>query len=161
MNSPKINIEGYLLNRVIKTGMILLFGGSTAPEGFLLCTGGAISRSTYSKLFSVIGTIYGAGDGSTTFNIPNFNYKSVWQDPNNLGVTTNGSVPNITGSNVFGLTNANGSFRHIGSSGYYAYDHGGTFPIVNFDASRSSGIYTNGQTQVVPAAVVINFLIKY
>lgn len=51
-------------------GSITAFGGSTAPDGWLICNGGAISRTTYAALFAVIGTTYGAGDGSTTFNIP-------------------------------------------------------------------------------------------
>lgn len=51
-------------------GIILPYAGSTAPEGYLMCDGSAVSRSTYAALFAVIGTTYGAGDGSTTFNIP-------------------------------------------------------------------------------------------
>lgn len=54
----------------ITAGTILPFSGSSAPTGFLLCYGQAISRTTYATLFSVIGTTYGSGDGSTTFNIP-------------------------------------------------------------------------------------------
>jgi microcystin-dependent protein len=46
------------------------FGGAAPPSGWLLCDGAAISRSTYSVLFGVIGTVYGPGDGSTTFNVP-------------------------------------------------------------------------------------------
>lgn len=52
------------------TGMISMYGGSSAPTGFLLCDGSAVSRTTYSSLFSVISTTYGTGDGSTTFNVP-------------------------------------------------------------------------------------------
>jgi phage-related tail fiber protein len=51
-------------------GMVSFFGNSTAPTGWISCTGAAISRSTYSDLFSAIGTTYGSGDGSSTFNIP-------------------------------------------------------------------------------------------
>ena len=51
-------------------GAIQAFGGSTAPSGWLLCNGAAVSRTTYSDLFAVIGTRYGSGDGSTTFNLP-------------------------------------------------------------------------------------------
>lgn len=54
----------------LSCGIILPYSGSTAPGGFILCDGSAISRTTYSILFSVIGTTYGVGDGSTTFNIP-------------------------------------------------------------------------------------------
>lgn len=52
------------------TGVIQMFCGSTAPTGWLLCDGSAISRTTYSALFAVMGTAYGVGDGSTTFNVP-------------------------------------------------------------------------------------------
>lgn len=51
-------------------GAILPFAGSVIPEGFLLCDGRAVSRETYGNLFYEIGTTYGAGDGSTTFNLP-------------------------------------------------------------------------------------------
>lgn len=51
-------------------GMIFPYAGSSAPSGFLLCNGQAVSRTTYSSLFTLIGTSYGAGDGSTTFNVP-------------------------------------------------------------------------------------------
>lgn len=52
------------------TGFVMPFAGSTAPKGWLICDGSAVSRTTYSNLYSVIGTTYGSGDGSTTFNLP-------------------------------------------------------------------------------------------
>ena len=52
------------------TGAIVAYGGTDAPTGWLLCNGQAVSRTTYARLFAVIGTTYGAGDGSTTFNLP-------------------------------------------------------------------------------------------
>jgi len=55
---------------LIPTGCGLRNFLSTAPDGFLTCDGSAVSRSTYGALFAAIGTTYGAGDGSTTFNIP-------------------------------------------------------------------------------------------
>lgn len=51
-------------------GIIQMFGGSTPPSGWLLCDGSAVSRTQYSALFEAIGTTWGAGDGSTTFNLP-------------------------------------------------------------------------------------------
>lgn len=52
------------------SGMIVMFGGATPPDEWLLCDGSAVSRATYSVLFGIVGTTYGAGDGSTTFNLP-------------------------------------------------------------------------------------------
>ena len=53
-------------------GFINLYGGNSAPAGWLLCDGSAVSRVTFSDLFAVIGTAYGVGDGVTSFNVPNF-----------------------------------------------------------------------------------------
>lgn len=53
-------------------GIVSAFAGSTAPDGYLIADGSAVSRSTYGALFAVIGTTYGAGDGSTTFHLPDY-----------------------------------------------------------------------------------------
>lgn len=54
-------------------GTIKMYGGTTAPDGYMFANGQAISRTTYSDLFAIYGTTFGAGDGSTTFNLPNLN----------------------------------------------------------------------------------------
>lgn len=56
---------------LVPVGVISMYAGNTAPAGYLLCDGSAVSRSVYSSLFSIIGTSYGSGNGSTTFNLPN------------------------------------------------------------------------------------------
>lgn len=65
-------IAGATLFADTPLGTINAFGGSVAPDGWLMCQGQAISRADYADLFAVIGTAFGAGDGSTTFNIPDF-----------------------------------------------------------------------------------------
>lgn len=55
---------------LLAPGIVLPFAGTTAPAGWLLCAGQAVSRTTFAGLFNAIGTTYGAGDGSTTFNVP-------------------------------------------------------------------------------------------
>lgn len=60
-----------VVNNNTPVGSINLYAGSSAPTGWLICDGSAVSRTTYADLFDVIGTTYGSGDGSTTFNIPN------------------------------------------------------------------------------------------
>ncbi len=54
----------------IPVGAVLPYAGATAPSGYLLCDGQAVSRTTYATLFALIGTTYGVGDGSLTFNVP-------------------------------------------------------------------------------------------
>lgn len=61
----------YSTGTINEIGAIVAYGGTLPPTGFLLCDGTAVSRATFSALFAVLGTTYGAGDGSTTFNLPN------------------------------------------------------------------------------------------
>lgn len=77
---------------VVPTGVILPYGGVTAPTGFLLCDYSAVSRTTYANLFAAIGTRYGAGDGSTTFNVPKLNDGSFVRGVSSGSVGTNYSA---------------------------------------------------------------------
>ena len=70
-------------------GTITAYGGSTAPSGWLLCDGSEVSRAEYGLLFEAIGTAYGEGDGSTTFNLPDMSGKTAIgsSDSHALGAT--------------------------------------------------------------------------
>lgn len=67
----------YIQNRIVKPGTITAFGAASAPTGYLACDGAAVSRATYAALFAIIGTTWGAGDGSTTFNVPDLRGKFI------------------------------------------------------------------------------------
>jgi len=71
---------------IVPAGSIMAWSGSSAPSGWVLCDGTAISRTTYAALFAIAGTSYGVGDGSTTFNVPDL------QDRLPLGKGTNNST---------------------------------------------------------------------
>lgn len=77
-------------------GIVMPFAGTTAPQGWLLCDGSAVSRTTYSALFAVIGTTYGAGDGSTTFNIPNLAGRVVIGSSQSHALGTTGGAETVT-----------------------------------------------------------------
>jgi microcystin-dependent protein len=66
------NGSAWVEKRTEPPGLIKMYGGSSAPRGHLMCDGTAYSRTTYADLFAIIGTSYGAGDGSTTFNVPDY-----------------------------------------------------------------------------------------
>ena len=68
-SSEVVGTEAGILN---PAGAIMMYGGSGAPSGWLLCDGSAVSRTTYADLFAVVSTAYGPGDGSTSFNLPDF-----------------------------------------------------------------------------------------
>jgi microcystin-dependent protein len=64
-------LTGFVLSG-LPTGAIIDFGSASTPVGFLPCNGAAVSRVTYDELFAVIGTTWGSGNGTTTFNVPDF-----------------------------------------------------------------------------------------
>lgn len=146
------------------TGTIITWSTSTAPAGYLICDGSAISRTTYAALFAVIGTIYGGGDGNTTFNVPNATERAFWQSSTApVGNKGLGRLPNITGS--VGLVLHSSASQVSGA--FYANDiatlpGGGSFPAgyTQFDASLSSSIY-GSIDKVIPAYLCAKFCIKY
>lgn len=79
-------------------GVVITYAGSTAPEGWLLCDGSAVSRDTYATLFDVIGTTYGVGDGSTTFNVPDLSGRVV------IGVSGTHAIASIGGEESHAIT---------------------------------------------------------
>lgn len=72
VSADDVNEIKSVVNQNTPPGVVNIYAGTTAPTGWLICDGSAVSRTTYSTLFGVIGTAFGSGDGSTTFNLPNF-----------------------------------------------------------------------------------------
>lgn len=71
-NVVKATLATAVQNALTPAGAVLSYAGSTAPAGFLHCDGSAVSRTTYADLFAAIGEAHGSGDGSTTFNLPDY-----------------------------------------------------------------------------------------
>ncbi|MGN6535217.1 MAG: phage tail protein [Mesorhizobium sp.] len=93
-------------------GVVADFAGSTAPAGWLLCYGQAISRTTYAALFAVIGTTYGTGDGSTTFNVPDCRGR-VSAGRDDMGGTDAGRLSGFFGSIARTLGGVLGAASHV------------------------------------------------
>tara|TARA_R110000796_G_scaffold10898_3_gene36519 strand:- start:90 stop:665 length:576 start_codon:yes stop_codon:yes gene_type:complete len=105
--ATKYNFDGADLSGIegTATGTILPWTTASAPSGFLECAGAAVSRSTYSALFAVIATTYGAGDGSTTFNLPNLSDNiCVGKSPGKALASTGGANTVTCTGNVAGST---------------------------------------------------------
>lgn len=154
----------------VAVGTVIAVAGKTIPDGYLLCNGAAVSRSAYANLFQAIGTTYGRGDGSTTFNLPDLNYRFVegTVTANNVGTKKNAGLPNITGKVMLGnypLLTSEHEGAFFGSDYGVADKHGQdsinnvptTFSI---DASRSSAVYGKSRT-VQPASLCLLHCIKY
>jgi len=69
---PKWYFDTAINNDIYMTGEIKMYAGADVPKGWLLCNGDEISRNAYKKLYEVIGTNYGSGDGVSTFNLPTY-----------------------------------------------------------------------------------------
>lgn len=140
-------------NSSTPTGMVSAFAGSAAPAGWVLCNGAAISRADNAALFTAIGTTYGSGNGTTTFN-----------------------VPDLRGEFVRGLDAGRGidAGRSLGSNqGFMVQSHGHNIPtqIISLDSPGGAGAtvfyggttYTTesfGGTETRPRNVAMNYIIK-
>lgn len=77
LNITSADITQAVISLLLPSGIVIPYSAAAAPTGWLICDGTAQSRTTYSALFAVIGTTYGVGDGSTTFNLPNAKSKVI------------------------------------------------------------------------------------
>ena len=144
------------INTNTPVGSISLFAGSTAPTGWLICDGSAVSRTTYADLFSVIGTTYGAGDGSTTFNIPDIQGKvPVGIDFNDTAFDTLGETGGSK-TKTLTLSNLPSDFRYPNYSGTaqwgLAEQNSGHYPFVNG---------TGNSFNILQPYIVMNYIISY
>jgi microcystin-dependent protein len=174
-NTTQIATTAFVLANGAPTGGIMMWGTGTAPSGWLLCTGTAVSRTTYAALFAVISTQFGVGDGSTTFNLPNY------QDRVPFGVGTIATFNGATGgtanavvvSHTHTATSTDSGHSHTeqyfsASGGGYGLQAGPN----DFQATQQTGVSTANITTTVATAGVsgtnanlppylgINFIIK-
>lgn len=144
------------------SGVIKMFAGSIAPTGYLICDGQAVSRTTYAALFAICSITYGAGDGSTTFNIPDLRgnvpvgYKSGDADFGTLGANPGEKTHTLT-------TNEMPAHGH---STWYAHNFG------SGSESPAGGSNTNRQDATtsteggglahnnIQPSLVLNYIIK-
>lgn len=141
---------------------------STLPPNCIWLEGQAISRTTYSTLFSIYGTSYGSGDGSTTFNLPNFQNRTIW------GATSAGyisaGVPNIEGyttrgtdSGTAGIFLSAGGAMSVSSKATKAItttNNNNYYRRLNFSAQNSNSIYGASST-VQPPSIKARVYTRY
>ena len=157
------DIEAY--KNPVPTGSVIPFAGETPPEGFLLCNGQEVSRVTYARLFNVIKEKFGAGDGKTTFQVPNLVEKFIEGTESSVGQTLDAGLPNISaGFTAYTYQNGSPSGKiksTITNSNQVQSGGGGdrTFVTFSLDASRDSNVYGKSNT-VQPPAVKMLLIIK-
>ena len=154
---------------LLPTGSVIFVHATDVPQGLLLCNGAAVSRTKYAKLFSVIGTKYGSGDGSSTFNLPNLNGRVLQATSNigDVGKFLEAQLPNITGDFTvrnYWIQNSSKESESVGlSSGSFSHDakHKAFGPIqspnwqpdmdscskVTLNASKGNALYNGTKLQ--------------
>ncbi len=170
INTAKDDFKEYVYLHAVPVGTWIDFGGTEPPSGYLVRDGSAVSRTIYAELFSVIGTTYGEGDGSTTFNLPNsidYPYtRSVIASE--VGKLFEAGLPNITGAFkvigstdpwIINTTSLGGAFYDItdvSGTQYYASVESNSSSNTShqgFDASKSNSIYKNDFSEVRPKSI--------
>ena len=91
----------------IPTATIVPWSSSSVPSGFLECDGSAVSRSTYSALFAIVGTTYGSGDGASTFNVPDLQDNVAVGKSNNKALASSGGANTVQSTGNVGGSTAN------------------------------------------------------
>lgn len=174
LNTVVTELEGYQ-EALNPTGAIVQFAGSTAPTGYLLCDGSAISRTTYATLFTAISTTYGVGNGSTTFNLPNLKgkvpvgYSSTETEFDTLGETGGANTHILSAaelpSHAHTVTQNYTRFATTGNtvptvdSTIYLSSVGTAFDNTNREVT-SSGVGSGNAHNNLQPYIVLNYIIK-
>lgn len=158
-----------LLALTTPVGTVNPYAGVTAPSNWLLCDGSAISRTTYSALFSVVSTTYGSGDGTTTFNLPDLRGRTVAGKDNMGGTTANRITSAAGGITATTLGAAGGDARLQAHTHSVPARYGANFWTSGFvqstDGAGSStpgvtGTAGDGSSGNVQPTLILNYIIK-
>lgn len=150
------------LSGMIPSGAVLYFAGQTAPSGWLKANGAAVSRTAYAALFAAIGTTYGAGDGSTTFNLPDLRgeFMRGWDDGRGIdhgrafGSAQGDAIRNISGSISTGSNSGHQLFDQATATGALAISqkHWKTWTMDTRDGGNNPSAFDFDASRVVPTA---------
>ena len=125
----------------VNTGIVIPWSDSSIPSGFLECNGTAVSRTTYADLFSVVGTTYGVGDGSTTFNVPDLQGRCCQNNSPSKAFASSGGAATVTAT---GNVSGNLASHTLSESELAAHTHP-ISPTGNYSgASGGSGTLSAG-----------------
>ena len=128
---------GELLEGGIPTATIVPWSKSAVPTGFLECDGAAVSRTTYSALFSAIGTTYGAGNGSSTFNTPDLANNVPVGKSNNKALASTGGANTVAATGNVGGSTANAT---LSTAQLASHSHTTSVPGGNYQEPGAAGV---------------------
>jgi len=193
---PVLGFAAYTLRGVTEFGLPVLFGGNqtgtivagawvSTRQGYLLCDGSAVSRTTYARLFGVIGTTFGAGDGSSTFNVPDLRGRAVvaldnlgGSGANRIAATWADSLGGVGGhekmqqhthlQDAHGHSNAFWGGTHMGLNGgsvgyrwqwdFTAANNAGSFTVGSTTATNQNA--GTGNAENIQPSIALGYIIK-
>lgn len=171
-NNGKIDTSFLKMHEIIPPGTVVAYAGTTPPNGWLLCNGAAVSRTLYANLFAVIGTTHGIGDGSTTFNLPDYRGRflrmvdgTAGRDPDKnsrIAMNPGGNTGNNVGS-VQGFAIQSHSHRWLRGTEQDDSSYGGSyneFTMVPGSFNEGFPIDYHGGNETRPVNAYVNFIIK-
>ena len=143
----------------------MMFAAGSAPSGWLICDGSAVSRATYADLFSTIGTTYGAGDGSSTFNLPDFGgrgpmgYKSNNTKFDALNETGGAETHTLTVDEIPAHSH---NLNAVSAQAGNASGNANIYPTSNLRSQNASSANTGGGQahNILDPYLTVNFIIK-
>lgn len=154
LKTPTKNLVGGLNEAAPPVGALQMFAGATAPSYWLICDGSAVSRTTYASLFDAIGTTYGTGDGSTTFNLPDMKGRTP------IGVSTDYALGAKGGEKTHTLT-YNEMPAHQHGSGAVAYIGGAPYGFASLPSTGNHIAFSNWVTDAAGAGWAHNNMQPY
>jgi len=186
--ATKYDFDGANLTGIegIPTATIVPWSSSSVPSGFLECNGAAVSRSTYAALFAIVGTTYGAGDGSSTFNVPDFQDNVAVGKSGTKALASTGGANTVASSGNVGGSTANAtlstdqlaSHSHstnvrrdrggpYGTLGFYPYSQNNSTNFNSGNAGSGQGhshnmsaTFTGDATSVLQPYLTVIYIIK-
>lgn len=146
---------------IVPAGTVIPYGNSSAPYGYVKCNGAAISRTVYADLFAAIGTSFGGGDGSTTFNVPDLRGEFIrgWDD--GRGVDSGRGFASFQDHQF--QDHYHNHNDHTAGFGYQSHYSGPHSPTHHYDMTRSSTGAQNGNrgSETRPRNIAMLYCIKY
>ena len=147
--SPSV-LNPAVLATLVPTGALHMWPTNTAPTSWLICDGSAVSRTTYASLFALLGTTFGTGDGSTTFNLPNYTNRMPYGTT--IGAT-GGSADAIVVSHTHTATSTVTDPGHFHTISDQSADVAGSGKVgVGSSAPEGTNPYTDSATTGITVA---------
>jgi microcystin-dependent protein len=142
----------------VPAGTVLPFAGDTAPSGWAICNGDPVSRTDYAELFTAIGELWGVGDGSTTFNLPDMRGQFLRGLDTTEGVDPDFATRIVGSSQVDEFKN----HRHNFTQSFDDFgDPGGSIIVDNQNGgTNTTNIFESGGAETRPKNVAVNYIIK-